>query len=467
MTFKHLILLALIALLLAGIFPASPDALAQSDEQSSIPEPHLGYGLHLDPNVPVDPTMVNSLGMDWVKLYADHQIPLFQNKRILFRQDMQWTTNWPAFRLWVADRARFLVSQGVDAIEVHNEPNLSLEWQNRPPNAWEYVQMLRVAYQEIKSVAPDVIVVSGGLAPTITTPDRMAVTDIDYAREMLENGAAQWFDAFGYHPYGYNAPPEQAPAYLSLNFRRAELIWELFEEYGVTDKQIWMTEFGWLRDPAEDGVNCSDSDPNFAGFAWLRVAGDVQADYIARAFAYADQNWPWAGPMFLWNLNWSQRADDGSLPMCSHMRWFGLLRRDGSPTAAFARVQSMPKRYSRYLPQMTLYADDMTLEVSSFCPGTYSVGTFNVGNTGYPGGFTASIEPAFAPFGPSVQAIPNSARVGDDVEVQVDTTGLSAGLYLIYVNVRSSIAGELRAQNVRGFVIIRDAPLGADGCSLN
>ena len=467
MTRQRLILLALIAALLGSIFPASPYALAQSDERGDIPEPHLGYGLHLDPNVPVDPAVVNGLGMDWVKLYADHQLPLFQNKRILFRQDMQWTTNWPAFRVWVAERTRFLVSQGVDAIEVHNEPNLSLEWQNRPPNAWEYVQMLRVAYQEIKAVAPNVIVVSGGLAPTITTPDRMAITDIDYAREMLENGAAQWFDAFGYHPYGYNAPPEQAPAYRTLNFRRAELIWDLFEEYGVTDKQIWMTEFGWLRDPAEDGVNCADNDPNFAGFAWLRVAGDVQADYIARAFAYADRNWPWTGPMFLWNLNWSQRADDGSLPICSHMRWFGLLRRDGSPTAAFARVQSMPKRYSRYLPQMTLYADDMTLEVSSFCPGTYTVGTFNVGNTGYPGSFTASIEPAFAPFGPPVRAIPESVRVGDDVEVLTDTTGLSAGLYLVYINVRSTIAGELHAQNVRGFVIIRDAPVGQDGCSVN
>jgi len=443
-----------VLILLVGLVPP-----ATSYAQSNLPEAHLGYGLHLDPNVAVDPAMVDALGMDWVKLYADHQIPLFnQNKRILFRQDMQWTNDWAAFRGWVADRARFLNEQGVDAIEIHNEPNLALEWQQRGPNGWEYVTMLRVAYQAVKSVAPNMIVVSGGLAPTITTPDRLAITDIDYAREMLENGAAQWFDAFGYHPYGYNAPPEQEPAYERLNFRRAELIWALFEEYGITDKQIWMTEFGWLRDPAEDGVGCSDDDPAFAGFAWLRVDGGTQADYIARAFAYADRNWEWAGPMFLWNLNFSQRADDGSLPTCSHMRWFGLLRRDGSTTSAFDAVAAMPKRYSRYLPTMKLYADAMTLEISSVCSGVYNLGRFTLGNTGYPGQFTANIEPAEQPLGPSLRLSQTSARVGDEITVSTDITGLQAGLYLVYINVRANIGGQLRAQNVRGFVVVRDDP---------
>jgi hypothetical protein len=405
--------------------------------------------------------MVDQLGMDWVKLYDDKQIPLFPNKRILFRQDMNLTTDWEAFRGWLAGRVRLLDSQGVEAIEIHNEPNLSLEWQGKPPNAREYTQMLRVAYETVKSVAPGMIVVSAGLAPTITTPDRLAVNDLDYAREMLQNGAAEYMDAFGYHPYGYNAPPEDAPAYGVLNFRRTELIWQLLQEFGVSDKQVWLTEFGWMRDPAEDGITCSDSDPDFAGFAWLRVSGATQADYIVRAFAFADRNWPWAGPTFLWNLNFSMRADDGSLPMCSHMRWFGLLKRDGSRTLAFERVAAMPKRYSRYLPQMILYAQEMTLETALDCPGRQSVGRFEVGNTGYPGGFSASIQPALAPLGPAVEVSLASARAGQEVEVFADTTNLSPGLYLIYVNVRTTIGGVLQAQNIRGFVIVRQSSTGA------
>lgn len=441
----------LICFLLVGLVPPNKTE-AQSD---TLPPPHLGYGLHLDPNVPVDPSVVDRLGMDWVKLYNETQIPPFQNKRILFRMDIAPTQDFEAFRAGIAQRASNLASLGVDAIEVHNEPNLSLEWQNRQPNAAEYVTLLREAYQAIKSVAPQIIVVSAGLAPAPTTADRMAVSDLEYAREMLQNGAGRWFDAFGYHPYGYNAAPEDDPSPEKYNFRRTELIWRLLREFGI-NKQIWLTEFGWLRDPAEDGVGCSESDPAFAGFSWMRVDGQTQADYIARAYAFADRYWVWAGPMFLWNLNFSQRANDGSLAPCSHMRWFGLLKFNGTPTLAFDRVASMPKRYSRYLPIMTLYSDPMTLEIGQGCRGRYEVGEFTVANTGYPGGFTATIEPANAPLLPLVEVSSESARSGEDVTLFITTTGMSPGLHIVYVNVRASIGGQLVAQNLRGFVIVQE-----------
>ena len=37
--------------------------------QADQPAPHLGYGIHIAPNVRVDTSMVNALGMDWVKIY--------------------------------------------------------------------------------------------------------------------------------------------------------------------------------------------------------------------------------------------------------------------------------------------------------------------------------------------------------------------------------------------------------------
>jgi len=448
----------ILAVMMVGsmLVPSIP-AQAQSGQ---IPAPHLGYGLHLDPNVPVDPAMVDELGMDWVKLYTESQIALFPNKRILFRQDLSITTDYDALYTWMQERARILDAQGVEAVEIHNEPNLSLEWNDQPPDAAQYVQMLRASYQAVKSVAPNMIVVSGGLAPTDTTPDRLAVNDIDYAREMLRNGAAQWFDAFGYHPYGFNAPPESDPGYRVLNFRRTELIWDLLRQFGVSDKQIWLTEFGWVRDPIEDGVQCADDDPEFIGVAWFRVDGFTQGEYIVRAFAYADRNWEWAGPSFLWNLNFSQRADDGSLAICNHMRWFGLLKRDGTRTEAFFRVAQMPKRYSNYLPTMKLYADDMTYETSVLCPNVYTLGSFTVGNTGYPGNFSASITPAQAPYGPVIITSRQTASVGQQVNITVDTTGLDPSLYLVYVNVRATIGGEITSQAIRGFLIVREGVAG-------
>lgn len=336
-----------------------------------------------------------------------------------------------------------------------------MEWPHGP-NAWEYTQMLRVAYTAIKAADPSIIVVSGGLAPTITTQDRGAISDLDFAEEMLDNGAAQWFDAFGYHPYGYNQPPEAEPSADTLTFRRVELIRDLFEERGIYDKQIWMTEFGWLRDPAEDGVHCADSDPSFAGFAWLRVSGQTQADYTARAFDWADRHWPWAGPMFLWNLNWSLFPHDVE-PPCSHMRWFSVLRGDGSTLPVFERVASMPRRTSDYLPRLTLYAEQMTAEASVACPASIQVGEFDVVNSGYPGSFTATVEAPVSPVGPAVEVFPPEVRSGESVSVYADTTGLAPGVYTVYVNVTTTIDNALVSEMIQGYIVVRqDAALCSD-----
>jgi hypothetical protein len=319
--------------------------------------------------------------------------------------------------------------------------------------------MLRVAYTQIKAVNPDIIVVSGGLAPTITTADRKAISDLDYAAEMLDNGAAQWFDVFGYHPYGYNQPPETEPSYDALNFRRVELIRKLFEDRGIYDKQIWMTEFGWLRDPAEDGVSCSDSDPNFAGFAWLRVSGQTQADYTVRAFDWADRYWPWAGPMFLWNLNWSLYPT-GVTPLCSHMRWFSILRNDGSTLPVFERVANMMRRPSDYLPHLTIYAPDMTVETNQSCPGSIMVGEFKVLNTGYPGHFSAIVSAASPPDGPPIEIYPPDVTNGDTVQVFADTKDLMPGMHIIYINVTATINEQMVGEMIQGYIVVSDVQGG-------
>ena len=442
----------LILCLLAAGWPSLTGAPAAAQVRDNLPAPHLGYGIHIGPHTSVDPALVDQLGMDWVKLYDIGQIARFPNKRILFRIDLPWPDNWDAFRASVRQRAVDLSAAGVDAIEVHNEPNLAMEWPHGP-NAWEFTQMLRVAYTIIKSVNPDIIVVSGGLAPTITTGDRGAISDIDYAAEMLDNGAAQWFDAFGYHPYGYNEPPEAEPRYDRLTFRRVELIRALFEERGILDKQIWMTEFGWLRDPAEDGVACSDTDPDFQGFAWLRVSGQTQADYTVRAFEWADRHWPWAGPMFLWNLNWSLYPPNVNAT-CSHMRWFSVLRSDGSPLPVFQRVAAMPRRTSDYLPRLTIYAENMAIETGAYCPGSIKVGEFQVLNSGFPGRFTATAEAAVPPNGPQVEIFPAAVTNGETVEVFADTQNLDPGLHIIYVNVSAVIGERKVAETIQGYIVV-------------
>ena len=230
----------------------------------------------------------------------------------------------------------------------------------------------------------------------------------------------------------------------------------MFEDRGIYDKQIWLTEFGWLRDPAEDGVQCSDSDPNFAGFAWLRVPGQTQADYTVRAYQWADRNWPWAGPMFLWNLNWSLYPH-GVDPLCSHMRWFSVLRADGSTLPVFNSVANMPRRYSDYQPSLTLYAPDLTAEASLYCPGSVLVGEVGVANGGYPaGGFRATVEAVAPPGGPALSVYPEAVRSGDMVQVYADTTGLDPGLHTIYINVTATINGETVGETIQGYLVVNE-----------
>src|SRR5258708_32876248 len=97
---------------------------------------------------------------------------------------MSWPSDWNQFKINVANRARELVALNIDAVEIGNEPNLVNEWV-RGPNAWEYVQMLRVAYTSIKSVNANIIIVSAGRAPTINTPDRQTINDLSFCKEML------------------------------------------------------------------------------------------------------------------------------------------------------------------------------------------------------------------------------------------------------------------------------------------
>lgn len=427
-------------------------------DDGNMPAPHLGYGIHFGPNTNINPGMVDDLGMDWVMIYELGMAYSFPGKHILYRIDLRWPGDWRAFKNSVAERVQALAGMPIEAIEIGNEPNLLNEW-GHTPNAWEYVQLLRVAYTTAKSVNPGLIIVSAGLAPTLTTGDRSAINDLDYAREMLDNGAGQWFDAFGYHPYGYDQSPEVDPttAAQPLVFRRTELIRALLEKYGVY-KQVWLTEFGWLRDPAEDGVSCSDSNPDFAGFAWLRVSGATQASYLVRAFQYADQHWPWVGPMFIWNLNWQSMK---SVSICSHMRWFSLLHTNGAPTLAFQKLQAMEHRYSDYQPRLQFQGDPLTAQISLACLHRVPLGTFTVRNDGYPAVVNLSVQAVNGLQPLFIEVQPDKVHVGSPINVFVDPQGLrDPGLYPVYINIRATLNKQIISHSIQGSVIVSNSSVG-------
>jgi hypothetical protein len=200
----------------------------------------------------------------------------------------------------------------IDAYQIWNEPNLAREWGNRPPNAAEYTEMLKAAYQAIKAVDPYPIVISAGMAPT-TRNDNVARPDTYYIQEMYDAGAKPYFDALGAHGPGYASPPETDPAEIArtpglanpgdfkpennvpeelrrvYGFRHVEDVRAIMVKNGDADKQVVLLEFGWTIDPRPDSP-----------YAWHAVTPEQQDQYFQRAYAYAKANWqPWIGIMSL------------------------------------------------------------------------------------------------------------------------------------------------------------------------
>jgi spore germination protein YaaH len=235
----------------------------------------------------------------------------------------------------VADRYR----GKVQAIEIWNEQNLWYEAGGMGRiNAAKYVQLLQMSYQGIKSVNPDMIVVSGALTPAGTVGEA-AVDDIEYLNQMYANGVKGFFDALGAHPSGYNCPATadwrsvQDPTATSFRgpFDNRHHSWcfrgtmegyrEVMVANGDGNKAIVPTEFGWAvsGNPQPGYEYARDNTP------------EEQAQWIVEAYQLAKE-WGWVGPMFLWNLDYGVTAPGTELAN------FGILN-----TPAYGALANMPK----------------------------------------------------------------------------------------------------------------------------
>lgn len=184
----------------------------------------------------------------------------------------------------------------VHAYQVWNEPNLAREWGGWTPDPEGYVELLKACYSGVKSADPGAMVVSAGLAPTGTGPPH-AIPDTDYLVQMYEAGAAQYFDALGLNAPGYKAPPEVSPGEAAASpeyggqrffcFRHVEDMREIMVAHGDGDKQVAILEMGWTTDARPDSP-----------YHWHAVSPEEKADYLVRAFQYAEDHWnPWIGLM--------------------------------------------------------------------------------------------------------------------------------------------------------------------------
>jgi uncharacterized protein YraI len=220
-------------------------------------------------------------------------------------------------------------SQGcIQAYQVWNEPNLAREWGNQRPNPAQYATMLQKTYAAIKRGNPNAIVISAGMAPTGDNSNAAMPDDMFYEQLYQAMGSSNgYFDMLGVHGAGFAAPPELDPAEAAANqqyggyrffaFRHVEDIRAIMVRGGDEGKKIVLLEFGWTFDPVNPAYKWHGAD---AGIDQM-----VQADYLKRAYVYAEQNWqPWIGLMSLLtmpNIDW---LADGN-PQDEEQYWWAIM----------------------------------------------------------------------------------------------------------------------------------------------
>jgi hypothetical protein len=337
--------------------------------QAAVPAilPHLGYGLNVWQ--PID--SVQPLGFDWIKLFESLGPPPATRlpTKVLYRVIVD---GYPPSLSDYLNHIRDLVQAGrdkVEAYEIGNEPNLRGYgfWGQTNVNPHQYAQVLCSVYTVIKQIDPQALVVSAGLAPVGRTPPdywQLAMDERVFTQKLFDevksiSGGSFCMDAFGYHPHGFAYAPETD--YHSVDngfaFRGSEAIHDIMLANGASNMQLWATEFGWIRDPHNDpwidGNNrpsdlgwCNNWDfRQMRGFLWMEVSEQQQADYLVRAFSYADEHWPWMGPMFVWNLDFNNKG------ICVPQQFYSLYHAVvddgsiGSPALVYTALLSMPKRY--------------------------------------------------------------------------------------------------------------------------
>ena len=221
-----------------------------------------------------------------------------------------------------------LARGGADAIEVWNEMNIDREWPRGLISGANYTQMLRAAYNAIKSANPATMVISGAPAPTgyFQGCSTNGGDDDCYLRQMAAAGAANVMDCVGIH---YNAgivPPDAtsgAPVGSSGHYswylpRMMNLYRSIFPT-----RPLCFTELGYLTG---EGIG-----PLPGGFAW--ASGNTlaeQASWLAGA-VHRLRGSGFVRMFIVWNVDATQYGADpqagyaivrpgGQCPSCDALR---------------------------------------------------------------------------------------------------------------------------------------------------
>jgi len=143
--------------------------------------------------------------------------------------------------------------------EFFNEMNLH-HYRFGVPSVDEYLAWLKPTYEAIREIDPEARLTTGGFG----------YRPIPYLREMMEKGAAEYFDILNVHYYP--STPED------MFFEWVEELRGILKEHGL-NKPIWITEIGWTT---SEGSTSEEDQANYMSRATVMC----QASGVAVMFPH-------------------------------------------------------------------------------------------------------------------------------------------------------------------------------------
>ena len=312
--------------------PAEPQMAAAPMLENRLPVP-VGGHVHYFGDAAKE--AMRSAGMTWVKKQVQYGISDGKDfieeahslgyKALLGAKGNkdQLAADFDGYVAKFAEYVGYLASLGADAIEVWNEPNIDREWPSGQVNGASYARLLRPAYEAIKAVNPDVMVISAALAPTGFFGGGCAWSGCDdhvFMAQMANAGVPNYADCIGVHYNEGILPPtaqggdprdEYPTRYLPLMLRRVQF------PFRNSRIPMCMTEMGYL---SPEGYG-----PLPAGFRWAQYTSvQEQARWLADAIQISAnyQEMP-VEMVIVWNIDFDLYESDPQ-------GGYAIIRPDGS-----------------------------------------------------------------------------------------------------------------------------------------
>jgi polysaccharide biosynthesis protein PslG len=172
--------------------------------------------------------------------------------------------------------------------QIWNEPNGNDEWGFQDVDPEAYTRLLCLAYERIREVDPDAVVLAGALTPTVALDGRN-LNDLIFLERMYAAGAGPCFDVMSAQGYGlWSGPTDQRLRPSVINYPHHLYLRDIMVRHGDDEKPIWISEMGWNVAP--------EPLPPIYG----RVTEEEQARYAVEAYERARSEWPWIGVVNYW-----------------------------------------------------------------------------------------------------------------------------------------------------------------------